>query len=425
MFDPERGHDERPVTFDAAVFVLRRNWRSPGIALAVAIAAIVYTRFDYALEPLAWFVAWMGIVFAAVSVARDAFPLATAAALHASPASLTIGNEAPIATETIAEAKTVPQPNGKALVVLALRDGRTRTLLLTNAQADTLVRVLGVGAGERRTTFSLVAPYRTRFLVTLLAIGVPWLLVLSQAGPGLRWLQHDMAAQLLAAIVFNILPLSALVAWFLSAIRGRVVIGADGFSVKWLGRERFFPYAQVSTVRSDSPWWNKQQHDTIVTLARKQKIRLRARDAPVTEAHRSAQARALHDHLVKARARAREQPVEADNVAALLGAGSRNGREWLAQLDALVHGGTSRYRVAAPGPDLLARIANDATTATTTRVGAAAALVRSGQEGRRTVRIAADACADPRLREVLVSLSEADSDETIAALLTSAARPSS
>ncbi|MDB4995348.1 MAG: hypothetical protein JWM74_2780, partial [Myxococcaceae bacterium] len=354
MFDPERAHDERPVTFDAAVFVLRRNWRSPGIALAVAVAAIVYTRFDYALEPLAWFVAWMGIVFAAVSVARDAFPLATAAALHASPASLTIGNEAPIATETIAEAKTVPQPNGKALVVLALRDGRTRTLLLTNAQADTLVRVLGVGAGERRTTFSLVAPYRTRFLVTLLAIGVPWLLVLSQAGPGLRWLQHDMAAQLLAAIVFNILPLSALVAWFLSAIRGRVVIGADGFSVKWLGRERFFPYAQVSTVRSDSPWWNKQQHDTIVTLARKQKIRLRARDAPVTEAHRSAQARALHDHLVKARARAREQPVESDNVAALLGAGSRNGREWLAQLDALVHGGTSRYRVAAPGPDLLA-----------------------------------------------------------------------
>jgi hypothetical protein len=234
-----------------------------------------------------------------------------------------------------------------------------------------------------------------------------------------------MAAQLLAVLVFNVLPLSALVAWFASVIRGRLVIGADGFSVKWLTRERFFPYAHVSTVRIDAPWWNKQQHDTIVVLKDKKRIRLRARDAPVTEAHRSAQARALHDHLVKARARAQEQPIEADNVAALLGAGSRNGTEWLAQLDALVHGGTSRYRVAAPGPDLLARIANDAATPMTTRVGAAAALVRSGTEGRRTVRVAADACADPRLREVLVLLSEAESDEAMADLLTIATRSSS
>ncbi len=425
MFDPQRGDDQRPVTFDGAVFVLRRNWRSPGVALGIATAAIVYAHFNHAVEPLAWFVAWMGIVFAAVSVARDAFPLATAAALRASPASLTIGNEAPIATETIAEAKTVPQPSGKALVVLSLRDGRTRTLLLARAQADTLVRVLGVGAGERRATFALVAPYRTRFAITLVAIGVPWLLILSQTGHALRWLQHDMSSQLFFAFLFNILPLSAVVAWFLSMVRGRVVVGADGFSVKWLGRERFFPYADVSNVRFTDSRWNGQQHDTIVTLKSKRWMRLRARDVPVTEAHRSAQARALYDHLVKARARAGEQPVEADNVAALLGAGSRNGREWLAQLDALVHGGTSRYRVAAPAPDQLARIANDATTAMTTRVGAAAALVRSGDEGRRTVRIAADACADPMLREVLVSLSEADSDEAIAALLTHTARPSS
>jgi hypothetical protein len=414
VFEPQRPDGDAPATFDASVLVLRRNWVAPAIALAFAFAGVVYEQTGRPAAPVGWFVAWMGLVFAGVSIARDAFPHATKATLRASETTLTIGGES-LATETIAEAKTIPVPNGEALVVLTLRDGKTRTLQLKKTAAEAMVRVLGIAAGERRTTFSLVLPFRTRFLATLLIVGVPWLAVVG-------WRSHgDTTGLLVMSLLFNVLPLAALTAWLASLLRGRLVVGADGFLVKWFVHERFVPYAEVKAMRSGGPWWNQTQVDTFVET-KTARVRLRAREAPVTEAQRGAQGRALHEHLAQALARAKGQSPEAENVAALLGAGSRNGVEWLAHLDALVHGGTSRYRVAAPGPDLLARIANDAATATPTRIGAAAALVRSGDQGRRVVRVAADACAEPKLREVLVRLSESDSDEAIAELLTYAAR---
>jgi hypothetical protein len=99
-----------------------------------------------------------------------------------------------------------------------------------------------------------------------------------------------------------------------------------------------------------------------------------------------------------------------------MGGGQRHGKEWLAEIDGLLHGG-NRYRVAAPDADSLTKIVGDAASPADARVGAAAALIRLHGEGRRAVRIAAGACAEPKVRAALLALGEAESDDAVAEVL--------
>jgi hypothetical protein len=131
----------------------------------------------------------------------------------------------------------------------------------------------------------------------------------------------------------------------------------------------------------------------------------------VTRGERFAEARALFEHFVRALERARKRSPDARAAAALLDRGSQSPAAWLLQLDELRQGGAVRYRVAALDPELLADIVSDGSAAASRRAGAAAALARLDDGGRQTVRVAADACAEPKLRAVLLALSEAQSDD--------------
>ncbi len=392
---------------------LRRNWWVPLVALATAGAALLVERLAHPDVPFGYFVAWLSVVFAAVTATRNAFPLSRPIVLRVSSGALGIGDLAPVPASEIAEAKISPRWTGDALVLLVFRAKGERWLQMRILDAKAMLEMLGVGAGERRASFSLTLPYRTRFLAVLLGLGVPWVVLIGwSAGLGLA----------LLSLFLSIGPFCAFLAWIAGFLRGRLVVGADGFSVRWLGRERFQPFSAVRSVRVETSFLSlSRTRGTIVELASGKRLRLRARDAPIVEEDRGTEARAMQLHLTQAFERAGALGTESPHVTALLAGGGRSGAEWLARLDELMRDGAGRYRIAAPSPELLTRVANDVATPRETRIGAAAALVRLDPEGRKTVRVVADACADPKLRGTLLALASADTDDAVAEVLTRAA----
>ena len=398
--------------------VLRRNWVVPMIAGALALVGVAYEHLAHPAGPLGYFVTFLALVFAALALTRNAFPRSRLATILASRTALVVGTDSAIPAAEIAEAKIIPARNGEATVLLTIQGRGSLALRMPQQEAAKMLGVLGISAGERRTTFALVLPLRTRFLWPLLVLGIPWLLFVAASSP-------NPVAAALVSLVVSVVPGCLILAMVAGLLRGRLVIGADGFSVRWFGRERFFAFADVTAaeeVQSFLAFNAYTPADTMVELRSGRTIRLRAPNAPVTQSEGGAEARALYDHFAKSLERARRRPVEVQNVAALLAVGSRSSTAWLAHLDELVHGGGARYRVAAPSPDLLAAIAGDASSPADTRIGAATALARLDDEGRKAVRIAADACAEPKLRASLVSLSEAHSDQEFTELLSEAAR---
>ncbi len=362
--------------------------------------------FELVVRPQAsvgYFTAVLASVFAVLVVARNGFPRSRPVTIHATRAGLALGEGALIPVDQIAEVKLVPVGE-EAIIRLTLRRGHL-VLRMMAAGAERVLKVLGVFAGERRTSFTLELPFRTRFLWSGVTVGLPLMgFVTAASGDPLL---------IVVTTVFSTLPICVLLAALLGVVRGRLVLGADGFAVRWLARERFFAFASVKSANRESDFATRHKRTPagiLVELVSGRKFRLRVPDAPVDETDRGTEAHALHDHFLRALEHSRARPHAEQGIAALLAAGSRGGPEWLAHLDELVRGG-AQYRVAAASPELLARITSDPASPAEARIGAAAALARLDDQGRKCVRIAADACAEPRLRAVLVSLSVAETDQ--------------
>ncbi len=274
---------------------------------------------------------------------------------------------------------------------------------MSAVDATSVLRSLGVSAGARRATFALVIPFGRRFIASFVALGIPWLIFARVRGESV-----EVLLAILGSICF-LAPSSTLLAWLLGWWGGRLVIAADGITLKWFFRERFIAFAEMSEVRGPGLV-------TSIELRSGRSLNLHAREAPVTNDDVGAEGRALNAQLVAAFERAKQGSMEAQNVAALLAGEGRSGAQWLAHLDAVM-GGAPRYRVAAPTPEVLSTIANDPTIGSEARAAAAAVLVRLDDTRRHAVRVAADACAEPALRDALVSISDAESDDAFASAL--------
>jgi hypothetical protein len=389
---------------EGSAFVLRRNW-IPVIASAVAVAcgvAIAWTGGAWA--PLAYLAVWLGGVMGPIFFLRNAFPRATPTMFRASATGITLEGQDELRSEDILEAKVIPRHGRDAVVELALRDGKTLSLRTGHHHARALADLLGA----RRTRFRLIAPFGKRFVVCfLLLAGV---CLAAAAGDVDGWLM------MLPGCLFY----ACLFGWLAGFVRGRLVVGADGFTTRWLFRERFIAFRDVAAVRGRPRFTNRAIEDTFVELASGRKLRLRTVEAPNTEEERGAESRAMLAHLAAAYERSARLLDGGVDVPSLVERGTRSARDWLSGIDALVRGGGSRYRVAAVSSDRLAELANDPSATTEARVGAAAALVRMGDEALRTrVRVSAEACAEPDLRAALLALSDARTDTAFEAALES------
>ncbi len=402
------------ISCEAKAEVLRRNWELPLACVVVALVAVYVGRGT--AVALAWPTAFMAIVLAVGSITRNAFPRARQVIVRASRSELVLGADPAITVEQITEAKLESVGPTHTTMRILLRDGGRRWLRLSPSDAASVLRVLGVGAGARRATFALAIPFGRRLVASVIVLGV---LLLVNAF--LRDPLRDAGTAIVGTLV--VLSMSApFVAWIAGLLwRGRLVIAADGITVKWGPRERFIAFAEIAKVDAVSSWTNRRMATTRVELRSGRSRVLCAREQPVTDDQVGAEARAMHVQLVEAFESARRRVPDAQSVTTLLAGDGRSGAEWLAHLDAVI-GGVTRYRVAAPAPEVLAAIASDPTGDIEARAGAAVVLARVDPRGRDAVRVAADACAEPALRDALVAISEAESDEAFANALERARR---
>lgn len=410
-------------TLEARGFVLRRNWILPGAFAAFALWGVWGVWMLNHVDGR-WAVALFGVIvggpMALVTAARDAFPLRRAARVQIDARGLVIDEGAPIPPDEIVEAKLVPKPGGAVDTVVELGVGRARPrrlrLWLPRPDAERMLAHLGTLPGERRTPFSIVLPFWKRFLG---AYGALALLFLALSVP--TWPSRADVSLLVFSFLVTLLttlPMLALVAaGLLGYVRGKVLVGAEGFATRWLGRERFVAFKDVLDV---SAFGRAQtaEADTLVRLRGGKRLRLRPVEEPDTHADRGTSSRALTEHLDRAFGRFQALAGRGVELRHALAREGRDGAAWLAGLDALARGGGARYRVAAIDPDELLRVAEDPNTAAEARAGAAAVLRRVGEGRHRArVRVAAIACAEPDLRLALGELAEAESDEAIAAAL--------
>ncbi len=411
--------------FRAAGYELRRNVVLPGALLAAAIggwALAHYATWSSIFVPFAMLAIVFGLPFAFVTLVRDAFPLARRVSLAIDASGLVLDGNRRILAEDIAEAKLVPRPGRDAAMVLELGVGRKRTkrvrLWLSDADARRAMELLGAMPGERKTRFAVMVPFWKRFAgwYAAWALLVP---ILASAEA------HPRDALVLSLIHFvTTVPLNAaLVAWLTGFLRARLFVGSEGFATRWLVRERFTSFREVVDIEKSARLGAAPAFDTIVVLRSGKRIRLAPIELPDTMSDFGTASRALHDHVREAWQRFRRVAGAGGDPRAALAREGRSGRDWLAGIDAVVGGGAGRYRDAAMDPEQLAGIARDPNASAEARAGAAAALLRTRDPSHRhTVRVAADACVEPQLRDVLVALAEAEEDEAIAQALDRARR---
>lgn len=394
------------------VHLLRRNWLLPGSGLVVAALGGVLLSADdrrssFGLVPLG-----MGLVLAVVAALRDSYPRSRPAALVATPDALVLDGRTVEASE-VTEAKMVPKHGvgSDTVAVLTLRDRTHLRLWMTRAQAEALIALLGASAGEARASFRLALRYSHRFAVAFVGLGVPWLAFVFVSARG-----SDVGFAMISACIVAMLVCS-LVGAMLGLVKGRLQIGADGFSTQWFWRRRFTRFADVESVERPESLRRGVEPDTLVTLTSARRLRLLAPDEPDDDSGRGIEARALFEHIAAAFQRFRRRGVDEVELRVMLAREGRSDEAWLTDLDRLLRGGGARYRIATIEPAQIAAVVRDPLSPPECRIAGATALVRFDPAYRPMVRRAADACAQAQLQATLEAVSEAQGDPAIRAVL--------
>lgn len=298
----------------------------------------------------------------------------------------------------------VPQTGSASACVALIGEGEAqigRIDVADHEQADRVLFALGRAPAQRTAPFGVVVPWNTWSARALLLTMVGGLALFTLSLPlHMIWLGViGMAAAIAAPIYF---------------VNATVHVGADGLLIVHRLGKRFVPWAEVESV---DPYVRGVAVKTRNEVGKVGKV------GEVLEIPTTSRFQLYYEYEKAAQAafvtRAREaleayRRGDLVDAAALL---SRRGRpvdEWIRAL--LDRGGDFR---AAPVPDdRLWQVVESATATPTARAGAAAVLARSTEEqGRARLRIAAEACASPRLRVVLdKAASGAPEDEVHAAL---------
>ena len=177
-------------------------------------------------------------------------------------------------------------------------------------------------------------------------------------------------------------------------------VGADGVRLRQLTGTRFVPFSAIREV----------------TL-RGREIHLLLADASKVEVHYAREHRYEAEMLVariegqRSALRVRASTPPADFLARR----GRTAEEWVRALETQ-HERHATFRMPVVPGERLWEIVEDASAPQTTRAGAAIALrheVSENAEARTRLRIAADACADPRMKRALESLAAARHESAV------------
>jgi len=302
-------------------------------------------------------------------------------------------------------------PKDGATVVRLERRGRTPSILLQvkdESEGRALLRALGCDAtqivGELRAAsqiFGWSLPKQLAVLTPPVFLFMLFLQAVARAGGPA------------ALAVGTPLGVACLLGWVFSMVFSstRVRVGADGIATSWLGRQRFYPFAQIEDVHAyEERVGGKTYIGVELALRQGGKAKIPcgqkqwARLDPLELEERIREARDVH----------RQGGGELDPK--LLARGTRSPSEWLLALRAIGAGASADLRRPAVPADKLLRVVDDASAPALSRVGAAiAAREQAPAEAKARARIAAGTTAGPALRVALERVAADEMDDAAVA----------
>jgi hypothetical protein len=188
-------------------------------------------------------------------------------------------------------------------------------------------------------------------------------------------------------------------------ISTRVDVGSDGILLRRLGERRFISYGALE---------GASVHGRQISLSVRPGKRLRLRLLGT-----GSEAEISRDALLRRIEEAQAAFVasrDTEGTEALIAPGGRAVAEWVRDIRALAR--ARDYREARVETERLWNVVGDASAAPATRAGAAVALATAAEnDARARLRVASEACADPKLRTALVRVADGASDEALAEAL--------
>lgn len=246
-----------------------------------------------------------------------------------------------------------------------------------------LLRALGLDSSQSVAEFSGLSRVfaSTGYLLTAIFGGVLY--------AALHDLAHTKAIALAGSLA--LLVVGAVVFW-----KSKLRVGADGISLRWLGRERFVGYDTIDTVTTFERGFGRSRVRGVKLLLRTREevsIPLGAsglgrEDPSILFEERVNEAMEAHRHRSGARA-------DAD----LLRRGARSASDWVTALRSLGAGANADLRTAPVPRERLLRIVEDPSASATSRAAAAVAIGASlDSDARARLQAAAASTAGAKLR---------------------------
>lgn len=307
---------------------------------------------------------------------------------------------------------TTKHPKGDVdRVGITLRSGETLVADVPAGEGQAKLAELGLDASKRRLQLSLWSTVES--VLMGVAGGVLGMLAwLPLGGITADVLKRMGATDLDGPLVLaTLLPMILLGALVMRRAKPVVTVGSDGVIVAGgsiRAKKRFYPLDRVASVDLTRGANARKVPETIVWLRMKD-----GSDAEIARFLSNARTEELAETIagrVREAMAARDALPAAEASSLLDGIGDGVGA-WLGSLKKLAAKGDG-YRAAALTRDRLVGLVDDARAAVRTRIGAAVMLAEQGDtEGLARVRIAADACASPRVRVALEKVADRAIDE--------------
>jgi hypothetical protein len=390
-------------TFEDEVVLLRRcrlalAGATLPLALGLALACLPGGGSTLALGIA---LVWLGLGPLLYVVARNPAPHEILARVYACGAGLLMPGRF-VPAERIRGGWIEPRANAAPVVHVHAEGGTDVAIVVRDVERGrALLAALGVDASRVAATFwTLARPIgepRTFARVGAL-VGIALTL-------GMLAGRESPAASALAVVALLIALLGLVVPT-------RVSIGADGVYLRWLGTTRFVAW---STVLAVEPF----DGGVVLALEGGRWLTLRT---PCEHDRHDPERLALVERMCaawRANVHACAEPLPTGVVSRTGGRGTRT-REWVHAMRAITQEKPG-YRTGAVPPEGLWRIVESPHADSDARTGAAIALASSLDDvGRKRLRDAAAACAEPRLRIALTTASMPTgtaSEEELAAAL--------
>jgi len=265
-----------------------------------------------------------------------------------------------------------------------------------NVEGDAIIRALGLDAAHATASYSVrVAPSRKALALFAIALApsvfaMLWMLLLGSV----------------AFLGVGILSFVGALILFETARRATLRVGADGLVIAPLaGRGRFLPHDAITNVE-------RERNGISLTTTTGETLHVKL--PPVAEGREAAHDDELANmmrRIGQAQRAFRAFGGATPELATVLDRNARATRDWLADLRRVGEGAQSAYRDVTASREALFALVESATADVSARIAAAIALKKTlTDEEKPRVRVAAERCVHPELRERLVRVIETDDD---------------